>query len=274
MLRSRVITALILAAIIFSLVLLLPPTALTVFLALLVVCGGGWEVAGLAGLDGAGARTGWLLGLLAASAGLVWLTHFPSALPWIFGLSTAAWLLLGIWLTRASMARIEPARFQPTKLLIGGAITLAAFIAMSWAHFYSPWRLAALLVVIAMADIGAYFAGHWIGGAKLAPRISPGKTVAGAVGGLLAAAAGAAVCAWAMPGIPLSPGLAAVAGLVLAFISIVGDLTLSAFKRQRGVKDTSALLPGHGGLYDRMDSLGAAAPVWALLLWWVTAGPA
>jgi phosphatidate cytidylyltransferase len=120
-----------------------------------------------------------------------------------------------------------------------------------------------LFVVVWASDIGAYAAGRLVGGPKLAPAVSPSKTWSGAAGGL-----GLAVLAGVMAAAALAPGGALAAALVAALLSVVaqaGDLFESAIKRHFGVKDSSALIPGHGGLFDRMDGVLAAAPVAVLL---------
>ena len=124
----------------------------------------------------------------------------------------------------------------------------------------------ALLLMVWTADTAAYFAGRRWGRTPLAPRISPGKTRAGAVGGLL----GVLVLVFALslirPGMvmPELPGALA-CGILVTGVSILGDLFESLVKRSRGAKDSGRLLPGHGGVLDRIDSLLAAAPVYALL---------
>jgi phosphatidate cytidylyltransferase len=120
-----------------------------------------------------------------------------------------------------------------------------------------------LLVVLWTTDIVAYLVGRKVGGARLAPRISPGKTWSGLCGGVLAAALAGAVTAWAIG----SERLLHAAGLggLLAIVSQIGDLIESSFKRRAGVKDSGTLIPGHGGVLDRLDGLILAAPVLALL---------
>jgi phosphatidate cytidylyltransferase len=125
------------------------------------------------------------------------------------------------------------------------------------------------MVLVSFADIGAYFAGRAFGRRKLAPRVSPGKTwegLGGAVALTLAIAFGAARLL-AIPDAVLLGFLAVCLVTVLA--SVVGDLTESMFKRMAGAKDSGHLLPGHGGVLDRLDSLTAAAPVFALGLIWL-----
>jgi phosphatidate cytidylyltransferase len=118
-----------------------------------------------------------------------------------------------------------------------------------------------LVLLVISADIGAYFAGRRWGRRKLAPRVSPGKTWEGALGGLGMVALMAWGGAWYFGLAPLPTVLF---GVAVGVSSIVGDLTESMFKRAAGLKDSGALLPGHGGLLDRIDSVTAAAPLYAL----------
>lgn len=276
MLKSRVITSVLLAALVLTALLVLPTTWLSAVLALLLLVAGGWENARLAGVENALAQALWIAVLCLAGAALIWATHIPLAVPVIFGSATVAWLLSALWLRFPGLGRPEPSidrpPFQPLKLIVIGLILLAAFVAISWLHFYSHWWVIFLLFVIAAADIGAFFAGHKFGGPKLAPVISPGKTWSGVAGGLVAAIATAVICSRLMPDIPLAPVAAALVAAVLVAFSVCGDLLISLFKRQRGFKDTSALLPGHGGMLDRIDGLSAAAPVFAFVLWSLTSG--
>ena len=159
-----------------------------------------------------------------------------------------------------------------------------AFAALSlfclWLALYElrlidPLLLLSAMAVVWLADIGAYFAGRAFGRRKLAPRVSPGKTIEGACGGLvLVLAAGIGVIGWSaypavMP-LPLAarfglPATLALLALVVA-LSIVGDLYESLLKRSRGVKDSGALFPGHGGIFDRIDALVPTMPAFLLLI--------
>ncbi len=121
-----------------------------------------------------------------------------------------------------------------------------------------------LLLLVWASDIGAYMTGRLLGGPKLAPRISPGKTWSGAVGGLIAAVAAGLLVAYASHNLPQPLRTSAVAAL-LGIVAQAGDLLESLIKRQFGVKDSGHLIPGHGGLLDRVDALLVAAPVAALL---------
>lgn len=125
-----------------------------------------------------------------------------------------------------------------------------------------------LLLIVWATDIGAYFAGRTIGGAKLAPAISPNKTWAGLGGGALAAAIVAMICSTFSP-VPAHWAHGVWMGPLLAILAQAGDLFESWLKRRAGVKDSGTLIPGHGGLLDRVDGLVPTAPVFALFVWLV-----
>lgn len=143
----------------------------------------------------------------------------------------------------------------------GFAVLVPAALAML---ALAPVEVLLVLILIWIADSAAYFVGRAWGRRKLAPAISPGKTVEGAAGGLIGALAYAIILGLFIQAVAWAPFLAAAAALFM--ISIVGDLFESAVKRQAGVKDSGAMLPGHGGLLDRIDSATAALPL-AALLW-------
>jgi phosphatidate cytidylyltransferase len=137
----------------------------------------------------------------------------------------------------------------------------------------TPEGLHAVLVVLAVVwatDTGAFFAGRGIGGAKLAPQISPNKTWAGAIGGLIVGVIAGAVVA-IIAGVPISAPLVIITAL-LSVVSQAGDLFESWVKRMFGAKDSGTIIPGHGGLMDRVDGLATAAGV-AALIGWLHAGP-
>lgn len=123
-----------------------------------------------------------------------------------------------------------------------------------------------LLLAVWATDIGAYFAGRLIGGPKLAPTISPNKTWAGLGGGMIASALITAIAVSFSP-YPASIGAALWIGITLAILGQAGDLFESWLKRRAGVKDSGALIPGHGGLLDRIDGLILTTPFFALLVW-------
>ncbi|MEX1265985.1 MAG: phosphatidate cytidylyltransferase, partial [Woeseia sp.] len=128
-----------------------------------------------------------------------------------------------------------------------------------------PALLLFMLVVVWAADIGAYFSGKTFGRVKLAPSISPGKTWEGVIGGLLLV-----LVLVVLRGYWAGDNLAVLVPfcVAVALLSVVGDLTVSIFKRNAGVKDSGKLFPGHGGLLDRIDSVTAASPLFALGVLW------
>ncbi len=129
-----------------------------------------------------------------------------------------------------------------------------------------PVLVLIMLVIVWAADIGAYFVGRAVGRVKLAPQVSPGKTWEGVIGGLAAATLAAIVAAgWA--GLTIAQGVGL--GISVAAISVIGDLTVSMFKRNAGLKDSGRLFPGHGGVLDRIDGVTAAAPLFAIEATWL-----
>lgn len=128
------------------------------------------------------------------------------------------------------------------------------------------WLVLTLLLAVWATDIGAYFAGRIIGGAKLAPAISPNKTWAGLIGGMIAAALITLIATSFSP-YPASASGALWVGMAIAVLGQVGDLFESWLKRRAGVKDSGSLIPGHGGLLDRIDGLILTTPFFALLVW-------
>lgn len=175
----------------------------------------------------------------------------------VFGMAAVFWLLVApLWLARGmSVDRGDGL------LLAGFIVVLPAALAMTW---LDAQRLLVVLVLVWVADSAAYFVGRAWGRHKLAPAISPGKTWEGAAGGVAGALVYAIICKRFFDDVGWAAYLAAAA--LLALLSIVGDLFESAAKRRAGVKDSGALLPGHGGILDRIDSATAVLPLAALLM--------
>lgn len=169
--------------------------------------------------------------------------------PWIdLVTAVAAPLLVSEWLRLT--------RGQHVIRLLAIAYTLSALVALLWfRHQPAHGRDTVLWIVACIwaTDIGAYFVGRWLGGAKLAPRISPGKTWAGLFGGMACTAAASAAVGYAVGQGEIIA--MAVIGAGLAVVGQIGDLLESAAKRHAGVKDSGTLIPGHGGLLDRVDGL-------------------
>ncbi|MFO1407186.1 MAG: phosphatidate cytidylyltransferase [Steroidobacteraceae bacterium] len=258
-LRQRVFTALALAAVVLGVLLAMPPLAAVAVVAVIVVLGGAWEWAGFAGWTGPAGR-GAYAAAIAALAALAWhWTSDPAHLA-TFLRATAAWWAVGLlWVL------VAPGRGgRPAAAISGVAVLVPAAIGLARTALVVPYGQALLLfliILIAAADVGAYFGGRLFGRHKLAPAVSPGKTWEGFVAGMLAAAA-AAACGAALFDVPVAPWLAVC--IPVALVSVVGDLVESMWKRRAGLKDSGGLLPGHGGVLDRIDSLTAAGPAFLL----------
>ncbi len=159
--------------------------------------------------------------------------------------------------------------------ILGGLVAWAAVAgtALLWLHATGGWGAVVwLFVVVWSTDTGAYAAGRLLGGPRLAPRLSPAKTWAGALGGVLTGIAFGVLAGWALAalggfGSMLDLAFAVAGAALLSLTGQLGDLTESTFKRRCGVKDSGALIPGHGGAFDRLDSLLAAAPALAILVY-------
>ncbi len=261
MLETRVRTALILVTVGLAALFLLPPTGFALAAGLVLLIGGGWEAARLAGFEQTLARWAFaaLLGLLAA---LIW--YLEAAAKPLLAAGCVLWLVNFAWLGRPEGGRSSGRWMVAIKAAVLAIVLLGLWLGLVELKAVSPWLVLLLLVTIAAADTCAYFTGRHFGGTKLAPRISPGKTRAGAIGGVIGAAVFTPLVNELIPASPFHPGWIAALAVGLALISIGGDLFISLLKRQRGLKDTSNLLPGHGGILDRFDSMAAAVPFFTL----------
>jgi phosphatidate cytidylyltransferase len=200
------------------------------------------------------------LGILLGTAFFLEVT-WPGAFPWPV-LPLAALLPLGFALWRGTdLESVSSAAVTLLGALYLGALggTIAALRLLDPVA-EGAWRVTLLLVIVVFSDSLAFFVGHAFGRRRLAPSVSPGKSVEGALGGVLGGMLGAlAVRHLGLPGLPLLHILAL--GVAVAVLGIVGDLDESLLKRWAGVKDSGRLLPGHGGMLDRLDSLLFGAPV-------------
>lgn len=174
--------------------------------------------------------------------------------------AAAVVLLTALLLRSGDLARNVPGAAATLlgALYLGGLGGSIAALRVMEPVALGPWRILLLLAIVMTADTAAYFVGRAVGRRRLAPSISPGKTVEGALGGLLGGGLGALGVRWAGLDIPWAH--AAALGVVAALLGIVGDLLESLLKRWAGVKDSGRMFPGHGGMLDRLDSLlfGAA----------------
>jgi phosphatidate cytidylyltransferase len=276
MTRTRLLAALVMAPVAIAAILLLP-TPWMVAVAAVLFLAGLWEWFDLAEIEDTLARTVLLVANLAVMVAIVWASRSTMAYSMVlFQLASVVgvvwWLLALAWLGRYEFASDHDTHARVFKLAAGALAVIPAWSALAWIHASQPnghrWLLTALAIVWA-ADSGAYFAGRTLGGKlfgprKLAPRISPNKTLEGLMGGVVAGIVvgiGFALIAGATPG--QLPAVALVA-LVSVLFSVIGDLFESLLKRHAGVKDSGNLIPGHGGILDRIDGVLAALPVFAV----------
>jgi phosphatidate cytidylyltransferase len=274
MLVQRVATAVLLIAA-FLAALFLLPAAGWLAVAALVLALGAWEWGGLAALGGAG-RLVFAAAVVAAGLGLAVGADLAGGraglLEWLRPVYLAAivfWVVaVPLWLWRFPWA-------APRALILaaGCIVLVPTFLAIVHLRNIHPSTLLGFMMVVWIADIAAFFTGRRFGRRKLAPRVSPGKSWEGVYGALAAGALYAA--AWAALAPRHAPAAirdlpAPVVGMivlvvVLTALSVVGDLFESALKRQAGLKDSGRLLPGHGGVLDRIDALTPVLPVAALV---------
>lgn len=259
MLRQRVMTAVAAFAALLVVLFVFPPVAVKAIFALLILAGA-WEWSGFLKLESRNLRfayVGLIAALLTAVVGLA----DEVTVEMVLKVALAWWLVALVWVFRFPTPIPRPAGW-----ICGALVLIPAYLAIVSLHSLQPALLLFVLVIVWAADIGAYFMGKRFGRVKLAPNISPGKTWEGVLGGLALVAVLALIRAqWLAIDIAvLLPFCLAVASM-----SIIGDLTVSMFKRNAGVKDSGRLFPGHGGVLDRIDSVTAAAPLFALGLSWV-----
>jgi phosphatidate cytidylyltransferase len=257
MLKNRVITASLLAPLIIAAILFLPPDGFALLWGGIVLVAG-WEWAELSGLE-RGGRIGFTLGILAVllAARIFALYWAPGELPiWFFTAAVLWWLGWGIAFRKVPEKLVQRRYPTWTKVLSGGFVLITGWVLMVWLRLnFSEYQVLYLVLLIWLADIAAYFVGKRWGFAKLVEAISPGKTIEGVYGALLAAVLLAVpVGLWAGLETMTLIDFVFLSLLTVAF-SVCGDLFESLAKRVRGVKDSSGILPGHGGLLDRIDSL-------------------
>lgn len=278
MLKQRVITAVLLLLVLLPALFHSEPSPFN-FLALLFMAAAAWE---WARLNGFGPVFSYLVGALCAlmCAVLWWVGLLEQALPQLWLFTGAAWVLLGSWILRAGV----PAWGQLNRSfrLFAGLVALVlTWLAVAQARLIGTNFLLSVFALVWVADIGAYFAGRTWGGRivarKLAASISPGKSWEGVWGGMVAVVLLALIWSrldlWTHPVVPSfyshlaerGAVFTVIACLFLAAMSVMGDLIESLVKRSAGVKDSSRLLPGHGGVLDRVDALLPSLPLAMML---------
>src|SRR5574337_181954 len=270
MLKQRVITALVLAPLLLALIFLTKASVFATLLGLIFLLGM-WEWTRMAGVRGYPLRVACLLAYAILFA-LLW-PVCKTSWWWLPVLAGLLWWLLALaWLAHHRFGAEPTPGHAVIKLLAGALVVVPAWCAVVVMHgdMAKPntgrgeWWVVFFACIVFAADIGAYSAGRRWGRTKLAPAISPGKTREGVYGALVWSGA-VGLVGGAMLHVPADrlPAIVALALLTVLF-SIVGDLFESLIKRHAGVKDSGAMFPGHGGVFDRMDSLVAALPVFVL----------
>lgn len=274
MLRKRIATSLLLLAVLLP-VLFYETHEPFALLTLLLIGTAAWEWARLNGCTPLGSW-GWGVALVLVLALMWYLVGWDQPMHWLWKVSAGVWVVLTVLLLRRGVLRWANVP-RWCRLWVGWALLGVAWWALVHARLVGVDALLSILALVWIADIGAYFGGKAIGKRKLAPSISPGKTWAGVVSGWLA------VCllAWAWlhwgpaDAVHLFTELrdwgvlpAALALSLLVLMSVAGDLVESVAKRSAGRKDSSSLLPGHGGVLDRIDSLLPVLPMAMMMIAW------
>ena len=263
MLKNRIITASLLAPLIIAAILLLSPDGFAMLWGSIILLGA-WEWAGLSGLEQKG-RLAYATAILAVLMAARYFAIYwaPGELPvWFYGLAVLWWAAWGIAFRRAPEKLVKRRYSITSRLLAGSWVLISGWALMVWLRLnFSEYQVLYLVMLIWSADISAYFVGKRWGFAKLVEAISPGKTIEGVYGAL------AAAILLAIP-VGLFIGLETMSLIDFVFLSLLtvafsvcGDLFESLAKRIQGVKDSSGMLPGHGGVLDRIDSLLSGAAV-------------
>lgn len=272
MLKQRIITGLIFLAIIFAVLFYAPPLILVGFL-VLVCTVAGWEWANFAHITHPVLRILYAVAIAVVIGCLVYVTNLVTdqtlILPVrdILGAGCMWWAIALLWVMSYPASSIYW-QYPFMKMLMGIFVLVPSAIALIYLVSLPAgiWLFLYVVGIVVTADVGGYVFGRWLGKSKLAPLVSPGKSWAGFWGGLLSTLFYAAIVGsqYAVAGLSFW-SLLTVTGFA-ALASVLGDLLESMLKRERGIKDSSQLLPGHGGFMDRIDSITAAAPVFTLLV--------
>jgi phosphatidate cytidylyltransferase len=278
MLKQRVLTALVLLMVLLPALFYSQPEPLYVITGVFIAAGS-WEWARMNGLR---AVASWLAGLvcLLVCAGMWWFGVLEQSLPRVWLVTGSAWVLASAWILHAGVA--SWARYvQPLRLVLGWMALCLTWLAVAQAKLIGTNYLLSVLALVWMADIGAYFSGRALGGrfsqSKLAVSISPGKSWEGVWGGMVGvvllafawryadATSGASVPSFYTQVGARGLSFLVITAVFMAAMSVVGDLVESLVKRSAGVKDSSGLLPGHGGVLDRVDALLPTLPLAMML---------
>jgi phosphatidate cytidylyltransferase len=270
MLKQRIITAAVIVLVLSAALAYLSAPLLAVFFGVAVLMAA-WEWAGMCSIIKPIGRAAYVLLCLLLMIAVYWRTglfgeHNAEAIREIFLVAGLWWAIALLWVkSYPQSAGLWGSK--PMRGLIGVLVLVPAWLALSYLRSLDNgvWMILMVVSIVVAADVGAYFSGRRFGKAKLAVAVSPGKSWAGFWGGLFCSVSLMALLWTFWPGgmpVALLPMLCI--GLITALASVLGDLLESMVKRHRGIKDSGHLLPGHGGIMDRIDSITAAAPVFSL----------
>ena len=289
MLKQRIVTALILAPAVIAAIFYLPLNYFSGFL-LAVMAIGAWEWGPLMGFASKGRR----LVFVATTVLLISLLWYliPLNSLWTFNVDIIEgrlyslqssvvyllWLAVAWWVLSAILTLLYPkfSKFWSSHRSIRGVFgwltlvpTWMAFMVLRSSEYSTdPYHGAQLVMFLFLmvwsADVGAYFVGKSLGKHKLLPNVSPGKTIEGVVGGVITACIFIGVAGYVIGWNSQQFTTVLLVTALITTVSVLGDLNESMFKRQAGIKDSGSILPGHGGILDRIDSLTATAPIYAL----------
>ena len=263
MLKQRIITALFLLPIVFGSILLLPLESFSLLWAVVM------SIAAYEWLKLSNIKNKFLLSVgivvLNSLFALIWFYPFPNvSVEWLI---LIAWLFAIVSFTGDPVARLQKcssASYSIIGIMIGLLVIIPTWLAIVLLHEHNPWMVLHVFGIVWVADTGAYFSGKLFGKHKLAPAISPGKSWEGVWGALVAIVIYSVIVSfWWQGDEQHSQWLFVLICMLAAIASVAGDLLESIFKRAVGVKDSGRVLPGHGGVMDRLDSITAAAPVFA-----------
>ncbi len=262
MLKQRILTALVLIPLVIAAIFLLPTPYLAILFALLTI-GGAIEWAKLSGMDECAAMAAYPILIIIAMGGCYWLKTKGWEIYLLGGVSLFWLVMMPLLLVRRKPIN-KDSGLNLLFLLMGLILLPTSWLALTLLHAHigmGAWMLLFVLILIWVADSGAYFTGKKFGKNKLAPIVSPGKTREGLYGALAFGFIWSLGYYFYRPYSGVNLGEFLTLCVLVVVISMVGDLFESLLKRKRDVKDSGHILPGHGGILDRVDSVIAAAPV-------------
>jgi phosphatidate cytidylyltransferase len=269
MLKQRVITAIILTIVFLTALFGLSPAYFPLFIGAVVLIGA-WEWANLSSCGARWQRLAYVGFIGAILLAVSWAIGLHSAQPELnllivksLLIVACAWWAIALLLVQGYPSSAILWGHPALRLLMGVLVLVPTWLALVYVRFQpqGAWLVVMIAAIVAAADTGGYFTGRKFGKRKLAQAVSPGKTLEGFAGGLVANLIVGAVVAW-LSGSNIYVLLAII--IPTSLFSVLGDLLESMVKRHAGVKDSGVILPGHGGILDRVDSITAAAPVFAL----------